>query len=206
MFLRRELDQEQSSTRQLLGPLMISGLPALIIGCSALLTMSLLALLLSMVAGTQRAYSQFGENPLDSYRRIWPGQQLNTSRAKTYEVLKTRFTCAADLLDTGNEDYVDTGNSGPAPSADPLACSFLLQDPHVHWASVSVHYNRIQELQFHTHNLDLDTLYLYWGAPDAITRGSDSGQFQLDWTYETYVVQAWVNTSQAVSIVTLTAK
>jgi hypothetical protein len=188
----------------LFAPLVIASLPAFIIMLAALLSLGILTLLLSMVAGTQRIYAaQTRLNPFHDYSAIWPGQALNMNGARNHAQIEGRVTCAAGALP-------DTVIRSPAlpganPAEDRLSCAALLRDPYVYEASVSIHHNRVQELHFLAQDLDLDTLYLYWGAPDVIAYDATLQQFQLEWRYDSYTAAAWAGANQQVSQVQLTS-
>jgi hypothetical protein len=62
-------------------------------------------------------------------------------------------------------------------------------------------------LSLFSDNLHQDSLFLYWGAPDAITSVQDTARLYLHWNRDTYEATAAVlQADYIVDFVTLTKK
>jgi hypothetical protein len=88
-----------------------------------------------------------------------------------------------------------------------LNCFDYPTDGIFRWITFRLNNDQVQELQLFSDVLQQDTLFLYWGAPDAIHQSGDERRLNLHWERDTYSVMASViKSSWIAQLVTITAK
>ena len=84
----------------------------------------------------------------------------------------------------------------PSPSTDRVTlCESIPKDGTFRLMSVTIDAGQVQTLTLRSDVLQSDALFLYWGAPDAITKTSDKDRFELRWARTTYEAVASVERS-----------
>ena len=197
------MNYEQVSSKTLV----IHTLPALVGFVAILFTFGFVVLMLSVLTGFQAGNMLLHPNPFASYEALWPGQPITSIAGYFSQAPEGHLHCM--LVETGSESYfrLDAISIVGAVTAYQHRTIFCQQFPDngvFRAITVNIETDRVQALQLISSVLQQDALYLYWGAPDAITRGNQS--LYLRWDRSTYSAVARVNeVNSVVQRVTVTA-
>jgi hypothetical protein len=189
--------------------LIIPTLPALAAFLSTLLFLSVVVLVLAMLEGMQVGHNLLHPNPFIPYEALWPGQSIGSVADYARRTHKGNIPCYTDsafdtvlsgLVVYSNYNYYVSGNHV-------VTCIGDRREDVFRQMLVTLANEKVRELFLFSDTLRQDTLTLYWGVPDAITRGSNGQSIFLHWNQETYTATATINEPDAmVSLVTLIAK
>jgi hypothetical protein len=88
-----------------------------------------------------------------------------------------------------------------------INCMNAPNDGVFRWMTVAIDDSQVQELKLFSEVLQQDSLFLYFGAPDAIGKSGSDSRLDLYWDRGTYSVTASVQVHDlVVKLVTLAAK
>ncbi len=172
--------------------LVIHALPTFIIFLALMMVTIFLTAILSLLAMIRLENSLIHPNPLVAYEAFWPGQSITSIVNDTYQIISSTLRCYSPMLgDSGYpagiklDDYIKL-----ISPYDKLSCLGNTPDDIFHSIRVDIQDERVQQLDLFSDILQEDTLLLYWGAPDAIQRGTDGRYIYLRWNCSTYIATA----------------
>ena len=202
--MQRQMHGTQVSSRTLV----IHTLPGLVFFLSVLLIVGFLTLILSVLASGHLIEALAHPNPFAAYEVFWPGQLIDTAtdyaRLTTDNHLACMSEAQASLGQLGIELTLSPSTVYQAEGT--IYCQRFLDDGIFRRLLMRIEKKRIQELQLFSKGLQQDTLFLYWGTPDAITKSGNDRFWELYWERSTYSAMATViKTNSIVTLVTLTA-
>lgn len=187
--------------------LVIRTLPTLVGFVALLFTFGFLVLMLSVLTGFQAGNMLLHPNPFATYEALWPGQPITSIIGYFRQNPEGHLHCIFDESPSESYFILDALSIAAAVTAyehRPIYCQQFPNSGVFRAITVNVETDRVQALQLISTVLQPDALYLYWGAPDAITRSNHS--LYLRWDRSTYSAVAWVNElTSVVQRVALTA-
>ena len=172
--------------------IVIHTLPLLIVFFALLLTMSFIVLILSVAAGFGLGNVLLRSNPVAAYEAVWPGQSVAAVAAYAQHLPQGYLSCVSGASPAQPISGLDVrvapgayGAMGPE-----IACTKSLDDGVFRWMTVIIRGEQVQALKLISDGLQQDSLLLYWGAPDALTKSGDQSQINLYWQRDTYSAMA----------------
>jgi hypothetical protein len=207
-----ELFKSTSIMPQSSRPLVIIHIFPVLIGFLAMLLLLIaIVLILSTMIGFSIGNSALRSNPLTAYEGIWLGQPIASVAAYAGQTSAGSMTCYASNPPEHDYPYLDiyTRNAGLDESDKTIVCEHYPHDGVFGTVSLTMEGERVQELTFLSDRLQENTLLLYWGAPDAITRIGNTQGFWLRWVRSSYWAVAKVEPAlpgAVVRILTITTK
>jgi hypothetical protein len=191
--------------------LVIPTLPALVFVLALLLTSILLSLVMSLVVSFRLGDVMARPNPFNTYELVWPGQTLADVAEYAQRTPEGHITCYSNtpvvneypglvLLVMPQTDMFYM-------PAQPMTCMDKLEKGTFRSITITIKDNRIRALNLFSDYLQQDVLSLYWGVPDAMTKGYNGESLYLHWDRSTYQATATLTKPYlVVSLVTLVAK
>jgi hypothetical protein len=191
--------------------LVIFVLPTLHLLLALLLTAITLTAIMSLLVSFRLGDMMARPNPFDNYALVWPGQSLADVAEYAHRTPEGHIACQSRtpilneypgllLLAIPNTDIF----YGPP---QPVTCMDAIEKGTFRSVSITLKNGRIQELNLFSDFLQQEVLFLYWGAPDAITKGQNDQSLYLNWDRSTYTATAMLTKPYlVVSLVTLRAK
>lgn len=171
------------------------GLSILVLVAAAMLILNFSALIVSTLLGLRLGDALLRPNPFAAYEAIWPGQSIASLEAYAQQTPEGAFPCYAPVAPSNTYDV----------GASALVCTSASDEGVFRSMSVTVVRGQVQELTLFSDSLHQDNLFLYWGAPDAITRVRGFERIYLRWYHDTYEATAAVlDADYMVDFVTLT--
>jgi hypothetical protein len=174
--------------------LVIPTLPALIFVVALLLTATFLSLVMSFMVSFRLGDMMARPNPFNNYELVWPGQTLAQVAEYARRTPKGYLDCHATaplinsypgvlrLLISPTDMYY-----GPN---QPMTCMGTIEKGIFRSVSVTIQDDQVQELNLFSDYLQQDVLAVYWGVPDAITKGLNGESVYLHWDRGTYTATA----------------
>ncbi len=186
-------------------------LPAFVSVLALLLTVGLLVLIVSLIVSFRLGDMMARPNPFNNYELVWPGQTLADVAEYAHRTAKGHIACSSNtpivneypgslLLVIPDTDMF----YGPP---QPMICTDNSEKGTFRSISITIKNDQIQELNLFSDYLQQDVLSLYWGVPDAITKGLNGESLYLHWDRSSYEATAMLTKPYlVVSLVTLRAK
>jgi hypothetical protein len=176
---------------------------------AALLIFSSFALIVSTLLGLQLGHALLRPNPFAAYEGIWPGQSISSLAAHARGTPEGKMLCRSGIM--LHDQYpslvihFDAGTAYGSDMGNKIVCTAFPSEGVFRSMSVTVENDQVQELTLFSDSLHQDSLFLYWGAPDAITSVQDTTRLYLHWNRDTYEAMAAVlEADYMVDFVTLT--
>jgi hypothetical protein len=174
---------------------------------AAILLLGILTLIAASLMGLHLGIRLLRPNLFANYEAIWPGQPVSSVAAFAVQRPRGYISCLAGSSPgykyAGLDLHIEPGIQD---AHDEMICASHSTDGIFHWIAITVNDGRVQELQLYSDTLQQDTLFLYWGAPDAISQSGDGEVLILHWDRSAYSVMASVTKySWVATLVTLTA-
>jgi hypothetical protein len=171
-----------------------------------LLTFGLVMLMLTFLISFRLGDLMARPNPFTAYESIWPGQSIANMSQYAVRAPKAYFRCYTESSGAqfpGERVNIPYGDNQPPQN---MTCENNADDVF-RYMGIRIKDNRIQELDLFSDVLQEDTLFLYWGAPDAITEGQIGKTVYLHWNRSSYEATATITKPYSVvNLVTITAK
>lgn len=185
----------------------ISAPSPLILVLALLFTFGLLMLMISLGISFRLGDMMARPNPFTAYDAIWPGQTITDMAEYAVRAPEGYERC---YIESFGREYpsqrttVTYGANEPPPT---MTCENNGANGLFRNIGLLFRGNRIQELDLFSDVLAEDILFLYWGAPDAITEGEIGKTIYLHWDRSTYKATATVTKPYSVvNLVTVVAK
>lgn len=176
---------------------------------AAVLMLSFSALIISTLLGLQLGHALLRPNPFAAYEAVWPGQSISSLTAYARRTPEGEIPCYGNanepflglvIQPISRTAYADTLSREIVCTANPSEGTFRSM-------IVAIEHDQVQELVLFSDTLHQDTLFVYWGAPDAITSVQDDERLYVHWNRDTYEATAAVlEADYMVDFVTLTKK
>ena len=184
-----------------------TAIPLLASFIAALLSLSFLVLIVSTLTGMQLGNKLLRPNPFTSLEAVWPGQSSGSVAAFVERTSEGGMLCF-----TGSDSNAPYSSSAVRLEANTIVgvalanrivCSAASNTGTFRSMTTTVEQGQVQELVLFSDVLHQDSLFLYWGAPDAIS-SADSAHLYLHWNRESYAATAAVaEDGDMVSFITL---
>jgi hypothetical protein len=172
-------------------------LSILALAAAAVLILSFSALIGSTLLGLQLGDSLLRSNPFADYEAVWPGQSIASLEAYARRTSVGAIPCYAPAVSGNTYDV----------RVNEIICTYVSDESLFRSMSVRVVRDQVQELTLFPGSLHQDNLFLYWGAPDSITRIRGGERIYLHWNRDTYEATAAVlDADYMVDFVILTRK
>jgi len=182
----------------------------LVILVSVWLTLTFAIAMMSGLAGVSAGNRLIHHNPFAAYGALWPGQSIESVAAYAWQTPQGFIPCLSS--ESAGLDYDGLTMRHIYSALDDTkstVCTYSPDDNVFQGIMVTIVDNRVQELQFFSDVLLEDSLLLYWGMPDAVTRFGNDQALDLRWnrtTYQARAVAQPVRLGAIVKTVMLTAR
>lgn len=172
-----------------------------------LLTFALLTIIMSIFVSFRLGDMMARPNPFTRYAAVWPGQTVESMAQYLSASPEDQLRCYDEALGTqqpGQRIQITDESSQPPEN---MTCINTDPDPAFYALGVRIKDNQVRELDLYSQALQEDTLVLYWGVPDSITKSRYGQSLLLKWDRRDYRVTAvLVKPYTIVSVVIITAK
>ena len=191
------------------GVFIIYTFPVLMVFASALLLFSFSLMILAIFGGLSIGNMALRPSPFAAYEGIWPGQSSASVAAYGMRIPQGYMPCISGASPLKSYSGLEVRVAPGAYNAlgTIVNCMSSPKDGVFHWMTMTIIDNRVKELNLFSDVLKQDTLLLYWGAPDAISKSDNDSQLNLYWERRTYsVIASILELDSVVKRVKLTAK
>lgn len=187
--------------------LVIPALPTLLLVLALLLTFGLLIAMITVLISFRLGDMMARPNPFTAYEAIWPGQPITDMAEYSIRMPKGYFRCYTESFGIEYPSQRITVTYGTNQPPQNMTCDNSADNDVFRYMGIRINDSRIQELDLFSDVLHEDTLFLYWGAPDAITEGQIGKTVYLYWDRSTYEATATITKPYSVvNLVTIKAK
>ena len=184
-------------------------LPVFVVFASALLIVSFSVLMLSMVSGFRLGTQLVHSNPFAAYEAIWPGESVSSVAAFAQRTPQGAMKCISGASPIQSYSGLEVRVAAGAYDAlrQKIACTHSPKDSVFRWMTIAIDHDQVSELELFSDVLQQESLLLYWGMPDSITRTASDQFLQLCWERSTYSATASIQEANSVvKIVMLKAR
>jgi hypothetical protein len=161
----------------------VSAFPALVLSLSLMLMASFMILILISIVG-HSASAVARPDPFVPFRAVWPGQSLVSIANYVQPSPNEPMTCwvADQSLGANSRGIaIQVLYASFDPEDTSFVCTYSLQEGLVSKMSLVIDDERVQKLQLYPEALRADSLLLYWGTPDSVTRVGDGQILYIMW-------------------------